>query len=589
MVDCCRDSRYGAGFALLSPDEGANAAMGEKAGMRTKKLIWACVPVFLSLFLAGLTPGLMYSAFGQDDSGYEQLLQLFSDWRGFEKPPMLDGAPDYTAEQFASRYEGFLALRNRLHRIDPGEWPIPQQVDWHIVRAEMNGFDFNHRVLQPWVRDPAYYDSIWTARSDVPGHEGPTNHAVVELWTYDFPLSDAEEQRLILELSAIPPLMQQAQKNLTGNARDLWVTGIRDIRAQRTKLDRLSESVADTASDELKTIIAESQAATDELVAWLEERAPSKTGPSGVGRENYTWYQQNVHLVPLTWEDEVRLLKRELDRAWSSLKLEEQRNKNLPPLVAASNEEEYDAKADQAAARIMRFLEEREIVTVTDYMEPALRAHLGSFVPEETRNFFMITAHYDPAPLFTHFWHWFELARMDLEPHESPIRQGSVLYNIFDSRNEGTATGVEEMFMHAGLYDDSPRSRELVWIMLAQRAARGLGSLYAHANEMTMQEAGQVHMDWTPRGWMKTEPDLLIFEQHLYLRQPGYGSSYVTGKYLLERTLADYAKISEERGDEFRMKDFFDELNSIDSIPISLARWEMTGLDDEISALASNE
>jgi len=136
--------------------------------------------------------------------------------------------------------------------------------------------------------------------------------------------------------------------------------------------------------------------------------------------------------------------------------------------------------------------------------------------------------------------------------------------------------------MHAGLYDDSPRTRELVWIMLAQRAARGLGSLYAHANEMTMEEAGGVHQDWTPRGWMKTEKDLLIFEQHLYLRQPGYGSSYITGKYLLERALADYAKLHEESGEEFRMKDFFDRLNSIDSIPTSLARWEMTGLDDEI-------
>jgi len=104
-----------------------------------------------------------------------------------------------------------------------------------------------------------------------------------------------------------------------------------------------------------------------------------------------------------------------------------------------------------------------------------------------------------------------------------------------------------------------------------------------------MEEAGQVHMDWTPRGWMKTEPELLIFEQHFYLRQPGYGTSYVTGKYLLERTLADYAKLSEERGQEFRMQDFFDQLNRIDSIPIALARWEMTGLDDEIRRLTGDE
>ena len=173
------------------------------------------LPKILLLILTGLTPVGMSNALAQSDGGHGELLQLFEDWREFESPSLLDGAPDYTAEQFASRYEGFLALRNRLHRIDPGDWPIPEQVDWHLVRAEMNGYDFNHRVLQPWVRDPAYYDSIWTARSDVPAHEGPTHHAVVELWTYDFPLSDAEETRLIAELSVIPPLMAQAQKNLT--------------------------------------------------------------------------------------------------------------------------------------------------------------------------------------------------------------------------------------------------------------------------------------------------------------------------------------------------------------------------------------
>ena len=84
---------------------------------------------------------------------------------------------------------------------------------------------------------------------------------------------------------------------------------------------------------------------------------------------------------------------------------------------------------------------------------------------------------------------------------------------------------------------------------------------------------------------MKTEKELLIFEQHLYLRQPGYGTSYVTGKYLLERTLADYSKQIEASGEEFRLATFFDLLNSIDSIPIALGRWEMTGLDDDMRSI----
>ena len=83
------------------------------------------------------------------------------------------------------------------------------------------------------------------ARSDVPAHEGPTHHAVTELWTYDFPLTEAEEQRLVADLSVIPPLMRQAQQNLTGNARELWIAGIRNIRSQRTHLDEISRRVAD--------------------------------------------------------------------------------------------------------------------------------------------------------------------------------------------------------------------------------------------------------------------------------------------------------------------------------------------------------
>ena len=160
-----------------------------------------------------------------------------------------------------------------------------------------------------------------------------------------------------------------------------------------------------------------------------------------------------------------------------------------------------------------------------------------------------------------------------------------MLYNIFVSHNEGLATGVEEMFMHAGLYDDNPRVREIVYIMIAQRAARGLGSLYAHANEMTMEEAGKIHSEYTPRGWMKTEKELLIFEQHLYLRQPGYGTSYITGKYLLEDAIKDYAKLAELKNEPFRIKDFLDRLNDAGNIPMTLGHWEMTGSNQHMGEI----
>ena len=91
------------------------------------------------------------------------------------------------------------------------------------------------------------------------------------------------------------------------------------------------------------------------------------------------------------------------------------------------------------------------------------------------------------------------------EPNPDPIRRAILLSNVWDTRAEGFATAFEELVMHAGLYDDNPRAKELVWIMLANRAARGLAALYVQANEFTLEQAGAFHSTWTPRGWAKKD------------------------------------------------------------------------------------
>ena len=510
-------------------------------------------------------------------NNYTSLVSLFKDWRAFEKPPLLKGAPDYTALSFNKRGPAFKRLQSRLNEIDTSSMTIEQKVDWVLVWAEMNGYDFNHRVLKPWNRDPAFYKTIFTERSDVPAHEGPTHHAVIDLWKYTFPLSVTDKNNLINQLKVIIPLNEQAKLNLTGNAKELWIAGINDIQSQNDDLKELLEKPGVKEDISLQNIINQSMASTEKLVKWLEAESYKKTGPSGIGKENYNWYAKNVHLVPLTWDDQVVLLKRELSRAWSSLKLEEHRNRNLPMLTEANTVSEYDALKEKSVRSFLKFLDQQQLLTMKNYYEPALREHQGRFVPKEKRNFFLITMHYDPRPLYSHFYHWFELAQMDLEPHVSEIRRDPLLYNIFDSRNEGMATAVEEIFMNAGLYDEDPRVREIVYILIAQRAARGLGSLYAHANEMTMEEAGKIHSEYTPRGWMKTEKELLKFEQHLYMRLPGYGTSYITGKILIDDAMAEYAREMELSGKAFSIKDFLDRMNQIGSVPPSIGALELTG------------
>ncbi len=549
------------------------------------------LPVALLLAILGAVPLAAQSA----SRTYPDLVALFRTWRTFEEPPRVQGAPDYSAATNAGRLDSLRVLQQRLSAIDTTGWSIKEQVDWHLVRAEMNGMLYHLTVLQPFARDPAYYASVRTGESDTPAEEGPTIHGAIRLWQYGVwprtvldtitPLTPDERRRLTAQLRSVPPLLVQARTNLAGaNARDLWVGGVRAFEEQDEALATLAERVG-TGDRALASAIADARTATVQFAAWLRDEAPRRTGPSGIGREQYTWFLRNVLLVPMSWEEEVTVSRRELARAHASLRLEETRNRALPPMRVAQTPAEYDAMQAEALPRYLRFMEEKQILTMEPWMERALRERMTSFVPEASRNFFYQTTHRDPIPLWTHLYHWWDNMRIRVAPHPSPIRATPLLYNVWMSRAEGMATVMEEWMMHAGLYDTNPRSREIVWIMLITRAARGLGNLYAHDNQLDMAGAGNIHVGWTPRNWMRRDP-LLGFEQHLYLRQPGYGPSYVTGGRLLEEVMAERAR---QLGDGFTMRRFFDELNSAGMIPVSLIYWELTGDDRMIRELSRTE
>ncbi|MEP7254176.1 MAG: DUF885 family protein [Ferruginibacter sp.] len=539
------------------------------------KKIW--IATFICLFAC--------KGIAQTKTGtYQTLLQLCKKLRVLERPVLPDGVPDYRSQTIIKTQQTLQQYNNRLAKIDTTGWALEQKVDYVLLRAEMNALDYNCRILKPWVRDPAFYAILFNEQSDTPDHEGPTSFAAIELWKYSFPLSNENVKKLTAQLKIIPPLYEQAKINLTGNARDLWSTGIGNIKDQVTILEELAKNTGNNGN-ELKDVIAEAKNAGLKLIAWLEKQLPNKNGPSGIGKENYTWHLRNVLMAPLSWEEEVSLLKRELTRAYASLQLERERNKDLPELKAISSVEEFNQQTDLSVKKLMNFLKTKEILPVKDYMEPGLRKHIGEYIPEEKRNFFANISSRAPAVLYSHSTHWFEIARMTQEPHPGLLRREALPYNMWMQRSEGLATCMEETFMHAGLWDDNPRARELVWVMLAQRCARGLASLYAQANMINYEQARKFQVEWTPKGWTGDE-SLVGFEQQLYLRQPGYGSSYVTGKYLIEHLMMDMGR---KQLNNFKLYNFFDEFYATGIIPVSLVRWQMTGNDDEIKSINENK
>ena len=522
-------------------------------------------------------------------SGYPSLVELWTQWRQFEPPVIKNCVPDYSGVAMAEKARRLAALQQQLAAIGTSQWSVAQLGDQKLVAAEMNGMDFDLRVLKPWARDPSFYANVYGEDSDVPEHEGPSIRPAIDLQSYVYPLSKVDQKKLTCLIGAIPALLEQAKVNLRdSNARDLWLYGGRAFREQSSTLAAYAagtlemRTLAGTKHAEMSGVdpalldsIGKARAATEAFRAWIEVEAPKKTGPSGVGKENYDWYARNVHLVSYAWDEQVTLLRSELSRARASLALEEFRNRNLPPLEPVNDPQAWRAMAAAKMQTLVDFLIDNRLVDDQPYFRAAMAAQLGAYTPPAERNFFAHGAARDPSALYSHEYHWIELARREHEPNKSPIRAATPLYDMYDSRSEGLATAMEELLMDSGLYDNSPRGREIVWAMLANRAARGLASLYVQVNEMTLEEAGRFHALWTPRGWSDPKSDLVAFEQLLYLRQPGYGTSYITGKLELDRLISEYSLQQEQTGKKFNLAEFFRELNASGIIPFSLITADM--------------
>src|SRR3954464_11920477 len=146
-------------------------------------------------------------------AGHPDLVSLFAEWRAFQKPKIVKGVPDYTPAAMARQHRELKEYQRRVGSMDPRSWPVPQQVDYQIVRAEMNGLDFDHRVLRPWARNPDFYVTVFAEQSDQPAREGPHAAGAVELWSYTFPLSASNAARVDSGLRTIPALLAQARVN----------------------------------------------------------------------------------------------------------------------------------------------------------------------------------------------------------------------------------------------------------------------------------------------------------------------------------------------------------------------------------------
>jgi hypothetical protein len=529
------------------------------------------------VFLCSCTPTENETANVTSTGDYEDLVSLFKEFREFHKPRITNGIPEYSAAAMVEKRQGLKLYQDRLAAIDISAWPISQKVDYHLVRAEMNGMDFYHRVLKPWSRDPCFY---------LPSQGGAGPVIRIDLRIPDsLPIPEDKIEEFRKKLKAIPEMYEQAKKNLTDGAHDFAVMAVRSAKEEsegfRELADRLSEHHPDLAADATKA-----QNAVEEYGVWIEENFDRMTGIAGVGKENYNWWLKNVHLFPYTWEDCLDTVLHEDNRVITFLKLEENRNKKLPPIKPVSSQEEYKESVRASLENVMKFLREEEIFTVQDYL--TTDGYFGRWHDfdrpwPEHHDYFFNFSHRESLPEETHecVGHYFDGLRHRRD--ERPIRGVRRLYEIDWIRSEGFAFGLEEILMHAGYLDHrSRRGREVVYEQAAFRTCRALADLRMHSHDYTLEEAMEFAVKCAPHGELLEDSPHLHYEMQTTLRYVGWHMGMVVGKVQFMKLFRDRAK---QLGDEFNLRQFMDEFLAAGMIPMSLIRWEMTGYDDEIKEL----
>ena len=87
----------------------------------------------------------------------EDLTAIFSAVRDLREPRLIDGIPDYSAGAIEAQKSALAELRSRFDALDPSAWPVPDQVDYLIVRSELDTLDYGLRVYRAPSRNPNFY------------------------------------------------------------------------------------------------------------------------------------------------------------------------------------------------------------------------------------------------------------------------------------------------------------------------------------------------------------------------------------------------------------------------------------------------
>jgi|GEM_PF-2600427 len=540
-----------------------------------------------------------------------ELLALAKEFRNWRRS-FYEGIPDYV-KSVEEQKKGLEDFRRRLKAINPRSWPVPAQVDYLVVKIEMNDLEFQLKVIRQVSRNPDFYINEAVRRvSRLIGGRHQRGAGIT------VPYDEKRAKAIIQALEDTPKIIEQAPRGLTEAVPEMADMAIERLENVRENYGEFAKVVGQYLPEPYCSKIGpaadRAAKALEEYREWLVKNRPKFKAPCAIGREAFEWYVKNVLVMPYNSEQLIQQALMERHRNWVCLLWERLKNKNLerpksyeePPSRAAKTNKEYIEWKDATDVMTRIWAEKYDLFTIPEYASGPQRNMDGgiwiepfgmlSFPKEPIKENFDTEFLVPPDHWFSHIY-WEIGHRLDPgtnHPHTNiPGHNFENIVSQTECREirKGHNTRGDSWLMQmedAQLHLDYPfvrgqLIREWMYSLAIMRAERVYVAVKFADGSMRPEDVPEHMMKTVP--WM--EP--YVAKKHELWRKfvdPGQVLTYQVGKFETFKLIRDMMM---RLGDKFNYRELNDKILATGQIPISLARWEIAGIDEDCRHLWNDE
>ncbi len=542
-----------------------------------------------------LLPAIFFSQ--EKTDSLDRLASDFWAWRTIYRPFTFDDIPrieraagvrDWSEAAVEKQRADLAQFESRWNAMHPNAWPIAQKVDYRLMGSAIARVRWELDVNPRWRRDPTFYIE-------------QTVGALQEELMPPPPFNEARWREIVMRAENVPSILDQAKVNLKAVQpfAQLAIASLSDVE---TRMKRVDAGLAPLAGDfgaRLHLAITKASQALVDYREWLKQNLSSMRPDFALGEKAYGFFLHRVALLPYTAQQLLTMARQDFDRVLAMESYERQRDLHAPELKMATTSEEEIERMVRDEASTRRYLMAHEILTVPSDL-PHWTLRLAPDYVDAFDGFGELDDFTSPARLHQDGTRWIDPPSADLpyfakayasDTRTTGVHEGvpghffqlslawrnpdPIRRHFYDSgANEGIGFYAEEMMLQAGLYDDSPRTREIIYNFARLRALRVEADVKLALGDFSIAQAADYLARTVPMDRKTAESEAADFST-----APGLAIAYEIGKLQIERMLAQRRL---QLGDQFKLRDFHDYVWSNGNVPLSLQRWELLGLDDDV-------